>query len=322
MTTRTILVGDIGGTNARFALADNSRRGFRDEKTLACADFVSAELAIRSYLRDIDAPDPATICLAAAGPVIDGAIKVTNNHWALSANDLAAQFGITSVTLLNDFEAIAHAVPRIGSADTEVIGSVAAKRLASEDFKIAIVGPGTGFGVAGLYCRDGELTPIIGEGGHAGFAPGTEQQRVVLENLLTRFESVSVERLVSGAGIENIYWALGESAEDRTNSLSAAAIFAAANEGVDHRAMEAIRLFFEILGQVAGDVALMFGAFDGVYVAGGIVKRYPVLLHNSAFREGFDNKGKHRGLMQTVPTLLITHDEPGLLGAAACALAP
>ena len=142
----------------------------------------------------------------------------------------------------------------------------------------------------------------------------------VLLALRERFDRVSSERLVSGMGLENIYWAFGQIHGDKLPKLSAADIFAATLDGSDARAAEAVALFFEVLGQVAGDLTLALGAEDGVYIAGGIVKRYPEMLHISGFRNAFENKGHHRPMMERIPTRLITDGEPGLLGAAHCAL--
>jgi glucokinase len=160
----------------------------------------------------------------------------------------------------------------------------------------------------------------VGEGGHIGFAPKSKVQIDVLDVLREKFDRVCIERLVSGSGIENIYWALHALRGEKRLELSAAEIFEAAEAGSDPVAADATQLFFEILGQVAGDIALVLGAQDGVYLAGGIVKRYPEMLHISGFRNAFESKGRHRSMMERIPTKLITYDEPGLLGAASCAL--
>ncbi len=319
MTDKTLLIADIGGTNARFALADPERAGFHDAMTLKCADFASADDAIRHYLDNLSAAAPEVICLAVAGPVIDGSVQVTNNHWTLNATDIAASFSAKEVRLLNDFEAIAYSIPELGVEETEVIGLPEQRPALDSNFNIAIIGPGTGLGIAGLVRRGQTIIPIVGEGGHIGFAPKSQVQVEILDALRGRFDRVSVERLVSGSGLENIYWALTRIHGEQRIQLSAADVFAQSREDGDPRASEAVHMFFEILGQVAGDVALTLGATDGVYLAGGIAKRYPELLQNSGFRNAFDNKGRHRALMERIPTLLITHDEPGLLGAAYCA---
>jgi glucokinase len=320
MAEETLLIGDIGGTNARFAIADRERPGFSNAMTLRCADFAWADDAIRHYLDELSAGAPDVICLAAAGPVVDNTVQITNNHWTLNAADIAADFGIDSVRLLNDFEALAYSIPHLQTEDSLPIGLPVHKPLPEDKFNVAIIGPGTGLGAAGLIKRGSILAPVVGEGGHVGFAPKSQVQIEILSALRSKFDRVSVERLISGSGLENIYWALTLIHGEQRTQLSAKDIFANVGEGGDPRAAEAIHMFFEILGQVAGDLALTLGAEDGVYLAGGIVKRYPELLQNSGFRNAFDNKGRHRAYMERIPTLLITHDEPGLLGSASCAL--
>lgn len=311
-----LLIGDIGGTNARFALANaNGAPGFRFAKTLQCADYPRADAAIRRYLQETDSAEPDVICLAAAGPVADGAVHFTNNHWSLQVADLTADFETERVRIINDFEAIARSVPALTAEDSVPIGLPSRPDLDVEDFSLAIVGPGTGLGMAGLCRRRGLTFPIVGEGGHVGFSPETQLQLDVLVALRARFDRVSVERLVSGPGLENIYWALARVHGEKSSALSAGQIFAASRDG-DARATEAVQLFFETLGQVAGNLALQLGPADGVFIAGGIARRYPQLVENSRFRSGFESKGRHRALMEAIPTLLVTHPEPGLLGAA------
>ena len=142
----------------------------------------------------------------------------------------------------------------------------------------------------------------------------------MLSALRERYDRVSAERFVSGPGIENIYWALCRIHGEQRPQLEAAEIFVRASDRSNPRAAEAVQVFFEILGQVAGDYALALGARDGIFIAGGIVRRYPELLENSRFRSGFESKGRHRSLMERIPTRLILHEHPGLLGAAYCAL--
>jgi glucokinase len=320
MAKQSLLIGDIGGTNARFAIADPARAGFSDAKTLQCAEYVSANAAIRHYLNDLSVGAPGAICLGVAGPVFENTVQVTNNHWTLNAADIAADFSIEDVRLLNDFEAVAYSIPQLQAEDSKVIGLPDQRPKLSGDFNIAILGPGTGLGTAGLVRRGQAVIPIVGEGGHIGFAPKSQMQMEILGALHSKFDRVSVERLVSGSGIENIYWALTRIHGERRTHLTAQEIFARSGDEVDPRATETTQMFFEILGQVAGDLALALGAVDGVYIAGGITKRYSALLQNSGFRNAFDNKGSYRDYMERIPTLLITHDEPGLLGAAYCAL--
>jgi glucokinase len=185
---------------------------------------------------------------------------------------------------------------------------------------VAILGPGTGLGAVGLRKHGHLFIPIAGEAGHGGFAPETQVQLEILTVLRDRFDRVSSERLVSGPGLENIHWALMRIHGEKRAHLKPAEIFDAASDNSEPLAAEAVQMFFEILGQVAGDLALAFGAEDGIFIAGGIVRRYPELICSSRFRTGFERKGRYRSIMERVPTQLIMHKEPGLLGASYCAL--
>lgn len=319
MSKTSLLIGDIGGTNARFALADPQQARFSDELRLACADFEAAHLAIDHFLQRKKAPAPAVLCLAAAGPVVAQKVRFTNNHWSLAAADLAAVYAGAKVRLLNDFEAIAHCIPILAAADCMPVGLPTATELPADNYTVGIVGPGTGLGAVGLKNIRGQSVPIVGEAGHIGFAPATQVQLEVLTVLRERYSRVSSERLVCGPGLENLHWALGRVHGQDWPQRSAEEIFAAAASNSDGRASEAVQMFFEILGQVAGDFALAIGASDGIYIAGGIVPRYADMFANSRFRSGFENKGRSRSLMENIPTRLILHKQPGLLGAAVVA---
>ncbi len=319
MADLCLLIGDIGGTNARFALAHPDEPGFSGELTLHCEDYETAEQGIADYLErsGINAPD--VICLAAAGPIVDDRVSFTNNHWVIDSRELRQKFPASGVRLLNDFEAIAYSIPMLGDNDLETVGLVPSEFDGNTDFTLAVVGPGTGLGAGALLGRANGIYPIVGEGSHAGFAPETGMQFEVLKQLRQRYERVSDERLISGPGLENIYWALRKIHGEPAIRITAAEIFSRVLANEDVIAAEATQLFFEALGQVAGNLALALGAYDGVYLAGGILKRYPDLLKTSSFRMGFENKGRHRSLMESIPTLLILHPQPGLLGASYCA---
>jgi len=319
-STPCLLVGDIGGTNARFALADPNSSGFSQEKTFKCRDYESADVAINAYLTETGAPQPSVICFAAAGPVVDGNVRFTNNDWNLETSRLETAFGGATVSLLNDFEAIAYSIPHLKTDDCIQVGSPAPADLTRPDFTIGSVGPGTGLGAAGLVMKKSVACPIVGEGGHVGFAPETPIQVELLAQMANQFERVCDERFVSGPGLVNIYRALGNIRGQNLNDLKAAEIFALATENRDLIAQEALDIFFEVLGQVAGNLALTLGAYDGVFIGGGIVARKPELIIDSQFRTGFERKGRHRGLMETIPTQVIVHRQPGLLGASYCAL--
>ena len=317
---KILLIGDIGGTNARFALADPKRPGFTDVHTLQCADYASADDAITAYLEDVGAKSPDVICLAAAGPIVEQRVRFTNNPWRIASRELAEHFDIERVRLLNDFEAIAYSIPFLTDTDCLPFGLPEPEPLDTEHYTVGIIGPGTGLGAVGLRRYGDLLIPIAGEASHGGFAPETQVQIDMLSALRERFDRVSTERFVSGPGLENIYWALCHIHGEQKPQIEAAEIFARAENRSDARAAESVQVFFEILGQVAGDFALALGAQHGIFIAGGIVRRYPEMLEDSRFRAGFERKGRHRSIMERIPTQLITHEQPGLLGASYCAI--
>lgn len=312
--TRPLLIADIGGTNARFALVAPELHGFIEARTLPCNEFETPEDAVRHYLELTGAESPGIICFAVAGPVKNHAVSFTNNAWEISASNLEATFGCESATLLNDFEAVAWSIPAVNGRHTLAIGDVPERDLREGDFSVCVIGPGTGLGAAGLLKRNGECVPIITEAGHVGFAPENELQREILTALNQKYPRVSDERLVSGRGIRNLYWALGQIYQTPVDELTEPQIFDAI--ATDRIAAESVSVFFEVLGQAAGNLVLSLGAYDGAYIAGGIAQRHPVHLTGSRLRAGLENKGRHEGLMKAVPTALISHEQPGLLGAA------
>jgi glucokinase len=313
-------VADIGGTNARFALACPDTGGFTNEQTFKCRDYASPELAIRAYLDEQCALQPNVICIAAAGPVIEGKVLFTNNNWSLETEYLASAFPGSRVRLINDFEAIAYSLPHLRETDSLPIGTVSAPHLGDSDYNLAVLGPGTGLGTAGLCRRNGHIFPIIGEGGHIGFAPETQQQTAILDELRKKFEHVCDEHLLSGPGIINIHQALAAMSGIAVTQTSAAEIFLLASSRTDKLCITAVDIFFEVLGQVAGNLALSLGAYQGVFIAGGIVAQNPQLVVNSRFRKGFEAKGRHSRLMEKISTRAIVHPNPGLLGATHCAM--
>ncbi len=316
---KSLLIGDIGGTNARFAIAHSDAPGFSSEQTYQCADFATVIDAIRHYLDQTAVPSPKTICLAVAGPVVGEQVSLTNNPWTISAGDLRKAFQIESVQLLNDFEAIAYSVPYISIDEMLPVGILKPGLLDSPHFTVAVLGPGTGLGAVGLRKYEEHYIAIVSEASHGGFAPETQEQVEILAVLRERFGRVSSERLVSGSGLENLYWGLTQIHAGKPAQLSASEIVLACIDKSDPLASKAVELFYQILGQVAGDLALTLGASDGIYIAGGISQRYPKLLLNSGFRAGFESKGRHRVLMERIPTQLIMHKQPGLLGASSYA---
>jgi glucokinase len=316
-----LLVGDLGGTHARFAMVERNAGGLQASVTMPCAGFSSATQALEAYLEQTGRGQPRFACLAVAGVVNAGSVQFLNSDWQLHAAQLASRLGSEQVLLLNDFEAVARALPQLAGNELLAVGAALPAPDVQGDFSVAVLGPGTGLGVSGLVQRGGAAVALSGEGGHGGFAPESAMQAELLVLLRARFGRVSNERLLSGPGIENMFVALQKLHGLSPSPLSAEAIFAAATgpgaADKDTVAAATVGLFCELLGQVAGDLALTLGARDGVYIAGGMLRRYPALLTASGFRAGFENKGRHRGLMESIPTALVTHPSPALLGAGA-----
>lgn len=316
MTDFPLLIADIGGTNARFALASDTGSHFEYAQTFQCADFESIDLAVDTYLSTHNIQSLKGICFAVAGPIQKESVRFTNNHWFIQSDDLRDRYSTDQVKLLNDFESIAYSLSDLGPDDLNSIGPDFDALDVENNFTVAVLGPGSGLGVAGLCKRSELLYPIATEGGHVGFAPDNPLQDKILKSLHGKFERVSNERLLSGPGLVNIHEALCEVAKRQNPGLSPADIAVAAREKSDPLCVQSMELFFEILGQVAGDTALALGAYQGIYIGGGIAQRYPRQFANSKFRAGFENKGRYRGEMEKIPTRLITHKNPGLLGSS------
>jgi glucokinase len=314
MIKQITLLADIGATNARFALSVGKTE-LQSIEVLQCTDFTTVEDAIDCYLRSHGVSKIDSICFAVAGPVIQGVVKVTNNHWLLDSAQLSKKYQLLDVSLLNDFESVAYSVTQLSKQELMPIGKQALSKKQASSFTYVILGPGTGLGVAALVNRNNKTIPIVTEGGHASFAPINEIQLAILNCLRKKYKQVSNELLLSGAGIVNIYQALCEIHHEKVRFEDAAQIGLAAEHAEDQLCIQSLQVFFEVLGQVAGDLALTFAAFDGVYVAGGIVPRYQNMIEDSRFRAGFENKSQHRELLENTPTYLVTATHPGLIGA-------
>ncbi|MBL6853682.1 MAG: glucokinase [Alphaproteobacteria bacterium] len=312
-----ILVGDIGGTHSRFAVVDVSQPIRRIEHRRDLGGTVTSfNEALRTYLDRAGLPAlPGAIALSVAGPVTAGAVVLTNRAWQISEQDLRA-FGFRDVLLINDFAALAFAVSSLEPAAVRTIGP-SLEGLPGEP--ISIVGAGTGFGAACLARFHNRTVPVATEGGHAGFAPGNDREMAVLKVLAGRFGHVSIERVLSGPGIGNLYGALMQIAGRRALPLDAAEIVA--RRAADENCRDAIDLFCAIYGAVAGDFALMHGARGGVFLAGGIAQKIEPVLAASAFRERFENKGRLSHYVKGIPTKLILSEDTAYIGIANASLA-
>lgn len=314
--TLTGLVGDVGGTNARFALARLSDGVVRLENpvSLRAADYPSGAEAVRAFLDGLGARErPRLAVIAAAGPIEHGAVEFTNNTaWRFSERDLARDCGLAAVRLINDFTAQALAIDHLTAGDVRRIGPPG-EPLARAT--AAILGPGTGFG-SGAQVDDGESRAILsGEGGHMGFSPGDDVELEIVRRLMVRFGRVSVERLVSGPGLLNLYQAL---ADIRGEAAVCGRPDEVTGKGLtgDPLARAALDRFCAMLGSVAGDFALALGARRGVYIAGGIAPGLFDLLEASDFRRRFEAKGRMSDYLKPIPTFVVTAPHAALLGSA------
>jgi len=316
-----VLVADVGGTHVRFALVDvaaaeplieGSTRRYRG------ADFATFADAVRHYLSETSSR-PMAIVIAAAGLRVNGEVRLTNMAWVISRAAVEAEFGYASVSLINDFAAMGLCLPLLREHDALGIGSPRRARFDSAaEQTFAIVGPGTGLGVGALLIRDARIVALETEGGHMSFAPGNDEEVEILERLAARFGRVSNERLLCGSGLVNLYQALCEIGGHPAQALAPEEITQRASSDADCR--KAVKKFCELLGAVAGDFVLAYGAWEGVYLSGGLAPELAPWLESSGFRRRFEDKGRLSASMVRVPTTVVLHVEPGLLGAAAFAL--
>jgi glucokinase len=315
------LLGDIGGTNARFAWQEAPGSEPGDVAVYPGAQHETLYAAMQQYLQDKSKPTPAACAIGIANPIVGDQVKMTNHHWSFSIAALQKQLGVSHLVVINDFTALALALPALPKADLHQVGPGAAQ----PGGNIALIGAGTGLGVAGLVVSHaGQLVPVTGEGGHATLSAHDDHEAAVIEQLRHRFGHVSAERVLSGPGLVNLYQTLCALAAQQAEPLDAAAVISRAREGRDVQCATALDLFFNFLGGAAGDLALTLGARGGVYIGGGIVPRLIPELERSSFRDRFESKGRFREYLRDIPTLVIsTTVSPAFLGAArALDLAP
>ncbi len=304
-----ILLGDIGGTYARFALAGEHSIGPTWSTEVGTrADVIDALKAFLSLGHG--QKTVAGALLAAAGPVEGGRCKLTNATWLIDEEQVARALHLPWVRVLNDLEAVAAGLPDLDPAQTRLIGSNGAIPGAP----MAIVAPGTGLGMACVVVGPSGRCVVTSEGGHASLAGTTDYQDDVINILRKRFGHASAERALSGPGIVNLHQAVVEIQGYPTRRLTPMEVTDRAFDGSSPACREAIDAFCALLGSVAGDVALTFGARGGVYIGGGIAPRFADHLARSAFREQFVSKGRMRTYLERIPTRIILHPNPAFLG--------
>lgn len=305
------LLGDIGGTNARFALGERGSIGpIERTRTADAPDFISAVeafLAPRGGKQAI-----AGAAFAVAGPVQDGRCALTNNLWVVDREALKRALGLPNVIVVNDFVALARSLPHLGHPDLVALGGGKAKA----DRPAVVFGPGTGLGVACLVPGEGGEIAIASEGGHATLPATNDRQETVIRYLRPRQGHVSIERILSGSGLVALYQAI--LAIDRVTApeRDAADITQRGLEGSCPASRAALDMFCAFLGSVAGNLALTFGAEGGVYIAGGIVPRLADYLAKTEFRRQFEAKGRFEAYLHEIPTRVIIRPDAAMIGLA------
>lgn len=317
MSTELVAV-DIGGTHARFALATIDNEGaitLGEPSTQHTKDHASFQTAWEDFARQLGRPLPRATAIAVAGPVGGDVIRFTNNPWIIRPALIGEKLGVDNFTLVNDFGAVGHAVARAGAE--HFVHLAGPDELLPDAGTISIVGPGTGLGVAHIW-RDGarDYRVQATEGGHIEFAPLDSIEDAILARLRQRHIRVSVERVVSGPGLIDIYEALAQMEGRAIQHVDDKTLWTLGTGGEDSLAAAAVDRFCLSLGSFAGDIALAQGA-SGVVIAGGLGLRIRNTLLKSGFASRFKAKGRFEGLMSALPVKLITHPQPGLFGAAA-----
>ncbi|MFK8019889.1 MAG: glucokinase [Pseudomonadales bacterium] len=309
---RTRLVADIGGTNIRLGLCNTGSTEITDIEKLQCSDFTSLESALLHYIKQHSNQQPIhEACLAIAGPVDNDLVKMTNRDWSFTKSQLQQALNLQVLVVINDFEAVAHAVPYLQHEELHQIGGTEAVLGAP---KLAI-GPGTGLGVAIVVGNKNSTLVLSTEGGHATIAPQTRQEReIVAFHAAQDAEQLSPcrEHFLSGRGLAAIYQALGGSNQRQPSDISAHAV-----SNKDEQSSQALKVFCGLLGSACGDQAVSSGTTGGVYIAGGMVKQFLPFLQQSDFRQRFENKGAMQPYLSRIPCYVIMRDHVALLGAAA-----
>lgn len=312
---------DIGGTHARFAIATIHADGaisLSDPVTLRTADHASFQTAWEAFREMSGGHLPRAVSMAIAGPVGSDVIRFTNNPWLIRPALITAKLDVDRFTLVNDFAAVAHAVAR--ADDSQFLHLAGPDRPLGTSGTISVIGPGTGLGVAHVWrgdCGDSDYRVQATEGGHIDFAPLDSIEDAILARLRKRHNRVSVERVVAGPGIVDIYQTLAAIEGRAVPERDAIEIWTAGQDGSDSLASAAVDRFCLSLGSVAGDITLAQGGFAGVVIAGGLGYRIRDTLRTSGFAQRFRAKGRFESLMADIPVKLIVHPQPGLFGAAA-----
>lgn len=323
MMAAPTLLADVGGTNVRFALARPDAAlplDMDSVRVFPVAEFGSFAEAAIAYLGSLRTGDrPQHAVLAVAGRILDNEVRITNHAWTISFAQTRRMLGLVSCNAINDFAAMSLGLPLLAPHESVALGQPAVPAFGSDQAQtFAVLGPCSGLGVGALLVRDGRAVALQTEGGHIGVAPVEAIEFEVLQLLQQRFGRVSLERLLSGGGLVNLHAALAQVEGREATELRPEDITAnAGNSATNHRTLE---IFCNLLGAVAGDFVLAYGAWQGAWLCGGLTPHVLPWLQAESFRARFENKGRFADAMRQVPVRAVVHPHPGLLGAAAQAM--
>lgn len=305
------LVADIGGTNARFALSLGPAERLEEIRVLRCAEYPSLETAVEAYVAEVGVR-PRRAAVAVATALTGDRVQMTNHAWSFSISAVRARLDLDTLLVLNDFVALALSIPYLRAEDRHQVGGGSP----APDAPIALIGPGTGLGMSALIPAGDRYIPLQSEGGHATFGAATEREAAILAVLARRFDHISVERLVSGPGLVNLYRAIAEIEGVPADELTPPDVSRRAMNGSCPICVEALATFCAMLGTAAGNLVLTLGARGGVYIGGGIVPRLGSYFDSSPFRSSFEHRGRFSDYLAAVPSYVIRAEHPALLGAA------
>jgi len=320
MTEHTMfpyIVADVGGTNGRFGLvthrdADTGHIEVENQHVFPCAEFDRFEHMLASYISSLEGVVPTAACIAIAGPVTGDHFHMTNLPWDFSIETVRKKLGLDRLEFMNDFAALAYSALYMEGDELPVLHVGKPIKNAPR----AVVGPGTGLGVAGLVNASGRWYPIPGEGGHVTFAPASQKQLEIRKVIEPTDKHISAERFICGKGLANIYKALTVINGSEFEPLDPSEITMRALQRSDATCLETLSFFFEMLGSAAGNVCMTFGAWGGVYLGGGILPKVESELADSGLLASFIDKGRMGALLENVPVYLMKGDKPALSGAA------
>ncbi|MBV9200140.1 MAG: glucokinase [Alphaproteobacteria bacterium] len=309
----TWLVGDIGATHARFGLVSPDAT-LLHSRTFADKDYPTIDGALAAFFAERGPlPLPRQGAIAIASPITGDSVAMTNHPWSFSVRELKSRLAFERLEVINDFTALALALPRLSAGDRQPVGGGAAAAGAP----IGVLGPGSGLGVSGLVPSGVGWIALTGEGGHATMAAASDREGAVLDHMRRHFAHVSAERTLSGPGLVNLYNSLAAIDGVPAKNYSAAQITDLAMRAEDPLCVETTTMFCAMLGTIAGNLALTLGARGGVYIGGGIVPKLGQTFIASPFRARFEAKGRFRAYLEAIPTFVVTHPLPAFLGCAA-----